>query len=48
MKCFEPTITDRDVQLVSELLRSGNIGFGSIDGVYPKFVSRASGAYMWD
>ena len=28
MRCFEPSITEKDVQAVSELLKSGNIGFG--------------------
>ena len=29
MKPFEPTITKQDIQKVTELLESGNIGFGS-------------------
>ena len=28
MRCFEPSITEKDIQAVSDLLRSGNIGFG--------------------
>ena len=29
MKCFEPTITNKDILAVTDLLKSGNIGFGS-------------------
>jgi len=28
MRCFEPSITKKDVQVVLDLLKSGNIGFG--------------------
>ena len=42
MKSFEPTITKQDIQKVTELLESGNIGFGSNVKVFEDKFSKHS------
>ena len=42
MKSFEPTITKQDIQKVTELLESGNIGFGSNVKVFEDKFSKYS------
>ena len=42
MKSFEPTITKQDIQKVTELLESGNIGFGSNVKIFEDKFSKYS------